>query len=438
MNKKMVTVLAAVTGAILLVAASVGITLFVTNGNKDRDRNDETSERIEDTRDTSDDFTDDSSEGVSDGANGDANSGANGDVGDGASDDVSETELGQAVYTNPNADLTAEELAMIYLPELEYEYDPNITPVPELELSGNPEDVYDITTPSYVEGDGFVLFIEDGVTIYGNTPELIAEVLDLVEETSGLTYGHRQVLNYGWTNSPNDLFDGQEFAHVDPYHTALRIYLMRDDSYVACSFTDAIVINERDINIAAGDGMALVHEYLHALQHSNGVMLDRNLDEGFATYITGLICDTSTNIYFDFDAHYNYSNYDETITSENAEELYLAHPSDQWEHYLYGYRFVTFIYEEYGPDAYLNVLEAATAGENPNDEFNTWEFNYCMEAEDTVQYLEQVLGENVFEEFGDWMEVNNDRFEHPENYNWRSEDAATLPETTVETTLERS
>lgn len=162
------------------------------------------------------------------------------------------------------------------------------------------------------------------------------------------------------------------------------------------------------------------------------------VDNGYSYYITGLICDTSTDIYFDFDAHYNYSNYDETITSENAEELYLAHPSDQWEHYLYGYRFVTFIYEEYGPDAYLDVLEAATAGENPNDEFNTWEFNYCMEAEDTVQYLEQVLGENVFEEFGDWMEVNNDRFEHPENYNWRSKDAATMPETTVETTLERS
>jgi len=53
-------------------------------------------------------------------------------------------------------------------------------------LSGNAADKYVTSKPEYVETDEMILFLEAGVTVYGNTMELLEKLIDIAEKESGL------------------------------------------------------------------------------------------------------------------------------------------------------------------------------------------------------------------------------------------------------------
>ena len=149
--------------------------------------------------------------------------------------------------------------------------------------------------------------------------------------------------------------------------------------------------------------MGVVHEFTHTLQFANGVGLGTILNEGFATYVTGQITRKDEVIPFSFNADYNYSDYETEITRQNAEEIFVNENGDVWQEYLYGYRFVSFLFETCGEDIYRTILKDAT------DSAGGCEYYYTNA--EMVPILKRNTSEYVFEEFADWLEANKDRFE---------------------------
>jgi len=91
----------------------------------------------------------------------------------------------------------------------------------------------------------------------------------------------------------------------------------------------------------------------------------------------------------------NYGYYDVVITPENAEKEFLMEYEDNWNHYLYGYRFMTFLYEVYGEEVFRNILEDSTA--------SAGEFDISISGEAVVPIIKKNTSDTVFEEFATWL-----------------------------------
>lgn len=270
-------------------------------------------------------------------------------------------------------------------------------------LSGNPEDVYVLEERQYIETDKFIMFMDEGTKLYGDTAELIETIMMLVEKESGLSLDTDVKYDYIPDEGPSQYFGNPDLALVDPHNEKYHIYVVPPNRSFPCGGYGGITLNPQDLEIAAGDGDAILHEYTHSLQVANGPWMNNILDEGFATYITGQITKKDEIINFDFDADFNYSYYTTEITRENAEQLFQEEPEDGWDNYLYGYRFMHFLMENYGEDIYREILAEALEMVPEGDN--------AISREASAVCVKTCTSQTVFEEFGDWMQKNKARFE---------------------------
>lgn len=289
------------------------------------------------------------------------------------------------------------------------------TPVPEivdnggtemplpLVLSGNGEDEYITTKPEYVEGERIVLFLDEGVKVYGDTMILLEKIIDIAEKESGLYLVNDSPFSCLSGSDVEWLFGPGAFPGVDTESEKLHVYVVEYKKCAPCALGYGIVLNPTDLEIAAGDGFAMVHETLHCLQMNNGVQMDSIMDEGFATYLTGRICDRDEELTFSFNATFNYSWYDREITRENAEAIFCEEKDDNWENYLYGFRFVTYLYEAYGEDIFVSIMKDAETAEREGERYLT--------SAEVMPVVKRNTSDTVFEDFAEWLEDNRDRFE---------------------------
>lgn len=272
-----------------------------------------------------------------------------------------------------------------------------------MELSGNPEDEYITTQPEYVEMDDFILFLDKGIKIYGNTPEQIETIFELVEKETGLNRDGEPGYTVLTPPGPGWMFGSDTFMGIDPDLKKYHIYVVPFEKSSPTGGYGHLIINPMDLEIAAGDGYAIVHEYTHSLHVANGPWMSQFLTEGYSTYITKQITAKDEIIPFKFDSDANYANYKDEITKENAEKIILENEEYCFENYQYGYRMMHFLMETYGEDIFRKLLDEACVmvAEDWNEIYK----------EETIECLKRCTSDTVFEEFGEWMNVNKDRFE---------------------------
>jgi len=270
-------------------------------------------------------------------------------------------------------------------------------------LSGSAKDIYTTTKPEYVETDKFILYLDENITLKGNTADLINQLMQMTEEQTGLTLTANNDYNPLPFFYPQDFYPEDCFADIDPQYEKFHIYVISDEKGSSFGTVGAMILNQFDLNIAEGEGWSIVQLYTGALQYANGVSLDPIMDYGYATYICGQVIKENPDFYFNFNTNLNYSFYDRKITAENAEAIYLEEKEDYWENYLYGYRFMTFLCEEYGEQVFYDILTDATKGAGQ------WEYQY--NSEKTLPYIKANTSEDVFAVFADWLEENKERIE---------------------------
>lgn len=277
------------------------------------------------------------------------------------------------------------------------------TIIPEpITLSGNASDEYVTTKPEYVVHDDFILFLDEEVKVKGNTLELIEKLIRIAEKESGLYMKNDSPYSEISGNETDWLYGNDVFPGVDTTGEKFHIYVVDYDVSTPCAYGQSIVINPMDLEIEEGNGSVILHEVLHCLQIRNGVLMDSIMDEGFATYLTGRICDKDEEMNFNFDATMNYSGYDREITKENAEKIFCEEKEANWENYLYGFRFITYLFETYGESIYRDIMEDAC----PQD-FNSYS---CLSSAEVVVFIKENTADTVFEDFAVWLEENEARF----------------------------
>lgn len=271
-----------------------------------------------------------------------------------------------------------------------------------LVLSGNAADEYVTTKQEYVEGERIILFLDEGVKVYGDTVKLLEKLIDIAEKESGLYLENDSTFSVLKGNETDWIFGQEAFVGVDPNGEKFHVYVVEYDVCSPCAVGHGVVLNPIDLEIAAGEGSTMIHETLHCLQMKNGVQMDSIMDEGFATYLCGRICDKDEEMNFNFDATMNYSYYETKITKENAEEIFCAEKEDNWQNYLYGFRFMTYLYETYGEDIFINILEDAS----PESSMSV----LCLKPEEVVPYVKANTSDTVFEDFAEWLSKNESKF----------------------------
>lgn len=284
-----------------------------------------------------------------------------------------------------------------------FRIEPPIEVPDPLILSGNPEDIYTTTKPEYVESEDIILFLDEGITLYGDTMDLIHTVKDLVEKETGLKLDAKPIYaETKITGVLEELFGQDAFPGVDPDKEKFHIIIVPFETASPGAMKGHIILNPMDLEIASGEGFALVHEMTHCVQIANGRFISTTMDEGFSTYITGQICDRDEIIPFNFNSEYNYSFYEKEITKKNAEAVFCEEVDDNWEKYLYGYRFVTYLFEAYGEDIYRNILLDAS---------QTFKMNTSITEEMMIPVIKRNTCDTVFEDFAKWLSKNEDRFD---------------------------
>lgn len=277
------------------------------------------------------------------------------------------------------------------------------TVIPEpMVLSGNASDEYVTTKPEYAENENIILFMGEGVKVYGNTLELIEKIIHIAEKESGLYMENDTEFSKLRGNETDWIYGQGVFPGVDVNNDKFHIYVADPGLCSPSAYGHGAVINPQDLEIAEGNGDTILHEVLHCLQMHNGVQMDRFMDEGYATYMTGRICDKDEEMNFNFNATGNYSYYNKEITKENAEEIFVSEVEDEWEYYLYGFRFITYLFETYGDDVFINIMKDATPEGPQPDPYLT--------SRESVEYIKRNTADTVFEDFAVWLEKNEARF----------------------------
>lgn len=233
------------------------------------------------------------------------------------------------------------------------------------------------TEHEHYETERFFVDIEAGCTVPVNLNALLDQCITYTEKLTGMSleaeYGKKL------------------------YGEKITFYISK--SPYAAGGADAVYLNEQDTFLYSGDMWVLIHELTHCLERRNAPYLGQVLTEGHSTYVTKLAVE-NTYLPYLFSADFNYSFYEQEITAANAETLFET--LSDWDTYLYGYRFSTFLHEQYGADIYQRIMEKTLEEKASNQQLTT---------EQLAEIVKAVTEETVFEKFAKWYKTNKSRFE---------------------------
>ena len=270
-----------------------------------------------------------------------------------------------------------------------------------VELSGNYSDTYSFSEPWYTESEDVIIFVDKGIEIHGDMMNRLSEIMDLIEQETGLLYsgvpglttGHRYDL---------ELAFGEEFTGVDYKMEKFHVHVTDNSS--PCGTNSFMVLNSMDIDFNT-DVSVVVHELTHVIHQRNYLYVGQKLTEGLATYMSDrLLSSYPDKLPSVFKTESNYSSYNEVITAENAEELFKAVPEDTFDDYLYGYRFVHFLFAEYGDNIFKDIASLFTEHEE------NLSFDITEDAE-VVDEIKACTSEDVFEKFALWLSEHQEMFD---------------------------
>lgn len=235
------------------------------------------------------------------------------------------------------------------------------------------------------EGKKVKIIVDAGVYV----PDTVVEDYDLLIDTIELITGLKFM---------NKKYPGK--VEID-----VRKPEGENEDTMGGGWTHGATLGPNDLLLREGRIFTPANSLLHCIRLRNTSPICGILDYGFTAHFLGVITQNDYLPFFgNFNASYNYSDIDTAITSKNAESQFIKieTESDSWQGYLYGYRFLTYLYSEYGTKKVANFYT--------NKEFNSTFGNSAMtkaKAEKIVSLIKKEFGKNVFKNFGKWMTADD-------------------------------
>ncbi len=281
--------------------------------------------------------------------------------------------------------------------------EPKIIPdEPLLTLSGNREDVTEVTETSYYEGDRYILYFEKGVRVHGDIAKQIEKVMKEEEELLGLSYAKTAYLDA----NPEYLWVLEEFGsdfnglNNDSDKVNIMIEHYADDGAIEWSDLNTILLFYEDFEDDTNGMKTVYHEMAHVLCLRQSSNLGDIIEEGIAIYTEDQLCRKNNIANWDLVQFYDINGstpiYDATAIKEDPEKMFreinTAERSSQQPEYAYGVRLMYFLTETYGTDIIKKLTEVAG------------KYNFEYDNTDMIiKVLKEATSEDVFEQFGKWL-----------------------------------
>ncbi len=288
---------------------------------------------------------------------------------------------------------------------------PENTDSRKLTLSGNASDTYEITQDCYVEGEDVVIYLQKGITAKGDMLKITEKVMSDLSKSTGLSFDKNYESDkYG--DVREDYFGKGYFANVNKNEEKVNVVVCADGSVYPYASGNAAVVEVCDYDYEDTLYQTLYHELSHVLQFRNGVDLGSVMDEGFAVYTT-YKCMTEMGIP-NWDAVQYFTPVEDLASDRIAggEDAFVFWINEgvKEENYHYGFRFLTFLTENYGDDIYIKIMKEAEKRdfscfiylEEGTEEYNRFLGNNEL----LKEVIKSQTSENVFAEFAAWDAAN--------------------------------
>ncbi len=283
---------------------------------------------------------------------------------------------------------------------------PTSTPAPspveepeddEYVFSGRADETVTFTEDRYYEGDGFVLYIEKGSVLPGNTAKMVDEAMDDLEDVLGLSF------DTDWELDEDDwrdvYFDGK-FQDINTDLDKVTVIICHDtgSGYIEWAWHNELMLFDTDFSTPYFSTVA--HELAHVLTFRQCPDLGQTLDEGIAVYAGYTVA--SQNGYEDWsmiqfvEGGGHSCGYDSSAILDDPEGEFIntneAQRSAEQIHYQYGVRFIVFLMQTYGDDILSDICEAAR--DSDLDQLDT---------DALIEIIKETTSDDVFTEFAKWL-----------------------------------
>lgn len=278
---------------------------------------------------------------------------------------------------------------------------------PKIELSGKPEDTFTATSDCYVESDKVILFIQKGVTIKGDTLKITEKVMNDLSVTSGLTFNENYTSEDSLIDWQENYFDKDSFTDINKNKDKINVLITKlENGEIQWANDNIALLDQNDFIFKDTQYQTIYHELSHVIQFRNGISLGSVLDEGFATYLADKAGRTARFPIWNSVQYFYPYQFDESIV-KGGEKTFKYMYGDKDTNYQYGIRFITFLYDTYGKDAFNRILAEATkeefsSGWDAKDENGSQKRN----TELLVKIIKSQTSNDVFEKFTTWYVKN--------------------------------
>ena len=270
-----------------------------------------------------------------------------------------------------------------------------------VEFSGNKDEIVTFDKHTFYEGDDFYLFFQKGTEVPGDAADVVDKVMADLESVEHMKYSDGE--SDGDSYWRTYYFD-EEFDDINRDCSKINIFVLDNpnDGRVECATVNECLVYDEDFTETeeAGSESTIYHEMAHVLRLRQSPNLGGIMEEGVAVYSEYEMMkrrgrqEYSLMQYMD-----SFGLYDSEKIIENPEKVFYEitkgeHDDTYEQTYQYGFRFVCFLYEEYGEDVVKNISEIAS---------KTKYDDYDIDPSILMGIIKMGTSDDVFERFGKWL-----------------------------------
>jgi len=270
-----------------------------------------------------------------------------------------------------------------------------------IELSGDPNDKFIADSNCYAEGEHVIIYFQKGVCVRGDMITIAEKVMADITEVSGLSFEKNYEPPEGYT-AFTELYDMQDLDGINSDHEKINLYVVTLGNSIQWAIDNSAILEPEDFDYEATSYQTLYHELTHVAHMRNGVSLGGTLSEGYAVYIAYEAQKANEMPVWSAIQYFGTNDlFDDSIISGGEAAFCHMYDDNNWD-YQYGFRFVTFLFEEYGDSAFDNILQSATSQKYSDAYSPNSPEEKAADNEELISIIKENTSEDVFVRFTEW------------------------------------
>ena len=290
----------------------------------------------------------------------------------------------------------------------------------KVELSGSADDSFVAQEHCYAESERVVMYFHEGVTVKGDMLVITEKIMDDLSRASGMSfeksYEIKEQYDMMGEEFPSGYFDG-----VNDDEEKINVMIVNmEDTRVPSALGDVAQLDPRAYDYEYSLYQDIYHELTHVMHMRNYEMMGTVINEGFATYMAERAMKEAKLPPWNSIQYYDPYDYDDSVVLQ-GEEGFSLYYQPKTDNYQYGFRFVSFLYDEYGDDALPNIMKAATEQGFAGDTYSSTESKLLADDNEQIKgIIKENTSDDVFERFTKWYKSDWKRLYNEYNSYLRS------------------